>query len=45
MDVLNRVYDIRNPSRALHVLGGKAGAIRSLQFSSDGRLLIAAGNK
>ncbi|KAI9272976.1 WD40-repeat-containing domain protein, partial [Phascolomyces articulosus] len=41
-DKTTRVYDIRNTTRALHVLGGKAGAIRSLQFSSDGKFLIAA---
>ncbi|KAI7851730.1 WD40-repeat-containing domain protein [Circinella umbellata] len=41
-DKTTRVYDIRNPTRALHVLSGKAGGIRSLQFSSDGKFLIAA---
>ncbi|KAI9484810.1 WD40-repeat-containing domain protein [Zychaea mexicana] len=41
-DKTTRIYDIRYPSHALHVLGGKAGAIRSLQFSNDGRFLVAA---
>ncbi|ORY94056.1 hypothetical protein BCR43DRAFT_495791 [Syncephalastrum racemosum] len=41
-DKTTRVYDIRNTSKALHVLGAKVGAIRSLQFSRDGRHLIAA---
>ncbi|KAI8140995.1 WD40-repeat-containing domain protein [Fennellomyces sp. T-0311] len=41
-DKTTRIYDVRYPSRALHVLEGKAGAIRSLQFSHDGRFLIAA---
>ncbi|KAI9313578.1 WD40-repeat-containing domain protein [Dichotomocladium elegans] len=41
-DKTARVYDIRYPARALHILGGKAGSIRSLQFTHDGRYLVAA---
>ncbi|KAL1930311.1 hypothetical protein VTP01DRAFT_10473 [Rhizomucor pusillus] len=41
-DKTTRIYDIRFPSEALYVLGGKVGAIRSLQYSRDGKFLIAA---
>lgn len=39
-----RVYDIRNTSEAMYVLGANIGAIRSLHFSHDGQYLAAAGN-
>ncbi|ORX54628.1 WD40 repeat-like protein, partial [Hesseltinella vesiculosa] len=41
-DKTARVYDVRNLSQTLHVLGGHVGAIRSLHFSSDGRHLVMA---
>ncbi|KAL0078038.1 hypothetical protein J3Q64DRAFT_1872827, partial [Phycomyces blakesleeanus] len=41
-DKTTRVYDIRNTSRTLHLLGGNIGAIRSLQYSSDGKYMVAA---
>ncbi|OAD75015.1 hypothetical protein PHYBLDRAFT_67779 [Phycomyces blakesleeanus NRRL 1555(-)] len=44
-DKTTRVYDIRNTSRTLHLLGGNIGAIRSLQYSSDGKYMVAAGMK
>lgn len=37
-----RVWDLRYPSASLAVLEGSMAAIRSLQFSSDGRFLAAA---
>lgn len=42
--IKSRVYDIRNTSKALHVLGSNVGAIRSLHYSNDGQYLAAAGN-
>ncbi|KAI8372724.1 WD40-repeat-containing domain protein [Radiomyces spectabilis] len=41
-DKTTRIYDIRNPSKALHVLGAKIGAVRSLHFSNNGKYLAAA---
>ncbi|KAI7870236.1 hypothetical protein BDF14DRAFT_1776318 [Spinellus fusiger] len=41
-DKTTRVYDIRNTSRVLHLLGAEIGTIRSLQYSSDGKYLVAA---
>ncbi|KAI9030132.1 hypothetical protein CLU79DRAFT_734208 [Phycomyces nitens] len=41
-DKTTRVYDIRNTSRSLHLLSGKVGAIRSLQYSNDGKYLVAS---
>ncbi|RKP36274.1 WD40-repeat-containing domain protein, partial [Dimargaris cristalligena] len=34
-----RIYDIRYPRAALHVLGGKMASIRTLRFSPDGHYL------
>lgn len=42
-DKTTRIYDIRQPTEAIHVLGANVGAIRSLQFTHDGQYLIAAG--
>ena len=42
-DKTTRIYDIRRPTEAIHVLGANVGAIRSLQFTRDGQYLIAAG--
>ncbi|KAJ3201940.1 hypothetical protein HDU67_000954 [Dinochytrium kinnereticum] len=41
-DVTTRIYDLRNHSKALAVLPGTFGAIRSLRFTDDGRYLAAA---
>ncbi|KAG0177705.1 hypothetical protein DFQ29_004517 [Apophysomyces sp. BC1021] len=41
-DKTTRIYDIRYASKAVHVLGAKAGAIRSLKYSSNGAYLAAA---
>ncbi|KAI8973008.1 hypothetical protein BDB01DRAFT_808345 [Pilobolus umbonatus] len=41
-DKTSRVYDIRNTSQSLCVLGTHIGAVRSLHFSNDGRYLAAA---
>ncbi|KAI8089835.1 WD40-repeat-containing domain protein [Halteromyces radiatus] len=41
-DKTTRIYDVRNLSRSLHVLGANVGAIRSLHFSSDGKYLAMA---
>ncbi|CDH53888.1 uncharacterized wd repeat-containing [Lichtheimia corymbifera JMRC:FSU:9682] len=41
-DKTTRIYDIRQPTEAIHVLGANVGAIRSLQFTHDGQYLIAA---
>ncbi|KAL9556746.1 hypothetical protein MBANPS3_001727 [Mucor bainieri] len=41
-DRTTRVYDVRNTSSALHVLGSHVGAIRSLHYSNDGQYLAAA---
>ncbi|CAM0914119.1 unnamed protein product [Alopecurus aequalis] len=37
-----RVWDTRNLSQSLHVLGGNIGAIRSIRFTSDGQFLAMA---
>lgn len=37
-----RLWDVRNPSKALMVLQGEIGAIRSLRFSADGCFLASA---
>lgn len=37
-----RVWDVRNMSRSLSVLGAHVGAVRSLRFSSCGRFLAMA---
>lgn len=42
-DKSTRIYDIRNTSKAMHVLGSNVGAIRSLHYSHDGHYLAAAG--
>ncbi|KAJ3286793.1 hypothetical protein HK104_008880, partial [Borealophlyctis nickersoniae] len=41
-DMTTRVYDTRNMSRTLAVLGSRLGAVRSLRFSDCGRWLCAA---
>jgi WD40 repeat protein len=41
-DSTTRVWDIRQPSSPLAVLGGSMGAIRALRFSPDGACLAAA---
>lgn len=38
------LYDIRNLSKPLHILGAKVGGVRSLHFSNDGKYLAMAGN-
>ena len=37
-----RVWDARNLSQSLDVLGGNIGAIRSIRFTSDGQFLATA---
>ncbi|VAI60263.1 unnamed protein product [Triticum turgidum subsp. durum] len=37
-----RVWDVRNLSKAVHVLKGNLGAIRSIRFTSDGQFLAMA---
>uniref|UniRef100_A0ACD5V8D4 Uncharacterized protein n=1 Tax=Avena sativa TaxID=4498 RepID=A0ACD5V8D4_AVESA len=37
-----RVWDVRNLSQSLHVLGSNIGAIRSIRFTSDGQFLATA---
>uniref|UniRef100_A0ACD5ZJA5 Uncharacterized protein n=1 Tax=Avena sativa TaxID=4498 RepID=A0ACD5ZJA5_AVESA len=34
-----RIWDARNLSKAVHVLKGNLGAIRSIRFTSDGQLI------
>ncbi|KAI8344675.1 WD40-repeat-containing domain protein [Chlamydoabsidia padenii] len=41
-DKTTRIYDIRNLSQSLHVLGAHVGAIRSLHYSNDGKWLAMA---
>ncbi|KAJ3096124.1 hypothetical protein HDU97_006203 [Phlyctochytrium planicorne] len=41
-DVTTRIYDLRNYSKAITVLPGTYGAIRSLRFTDDGKYLAAA---
>ncbi|CAG8694403.1 11558_t:CDS:2, partial [Acaulospora morrowiae] len=41
-DKTTRLYDTRNMSKTLNVLGAKMGAVRSLHFSEDGRYLAMA---
>ncbi|KAM0906081.1 hypothetical protein ACQ4PT_017033 [Festuca glaucescens] len=41
-DTTCRLWDIRNLSQSLAVLGGKLGSIRCIKFSSDGRFLATA---
>nr|CAG8504616.1 11125_t:CDS:10 [Entrophospora candida] len=41
-DKTTRLYDTRNMSKSFAVLGAKIGAVRSLQFSADGRYLSMA---
>ncbi|KAG2193712.1 hypothetical protein INT47_013180 [Mucor saturninus] len=41
-DKTTRIYDIRNTSKSVHVLGSNIGAIRSLHYSHDGHYLAAA---
>jgi WD40 repeat protein len=42
-DRTTRIYDIRNTSKAMCVLGSNVGAIRSLHYTHDGQYLAAAG--
>jgi WD40 repeat protein len=42
-DKTTRIYDVRNLSQSLHVLGANVGAIRSLHYSNDGKWLAMAG--
>lgn len=44
-DKTTRIYDVRNLSQSLHVLGANVGAIRSLHYSNDGKWLAMAGKK
>ncbi|XP_039117477.1 uncharacterized WD repeat-containing protein C2A9.03-like [Dioscorea cayenensis subsp. rotundata] len=37
-----RVWDVRNLSKAVTVLGGNLGAIRSIRFTEDGRFMAMA---
>jgi len=37
-----RVWDIRNLSKSIAVLGGNIGAIRSIRYTSDGKFLAMA---
>jgi WD40 repeat protein len=41
-DTTCRLWDIRNLSQSLAVLGGRMGSIRCVKFSSDGRFLATA---
>ncbi|KAL6900797.1 hypothetical protein ACP4OV_005473 [Aristida adscensionis] len=41
-DTTCRLWDIRNLSKSVAVLGGKMGSIRCIKFSSDGRFLATA---
>ena len=41
-DCCTRIWDMRKPDEALHVLRGNMGAVRSLRFSNDGRFLAMA---
>ncbi|TVU28306.1 hypothetical protein EJB05_19819, partial [Eragrostis curvula] len=37
-----RIWDVRNLSKAVHVLRGNLGAIRSIRFTSDGQFMSMA---
>jgi WD40 repeat protein len=41
-DTTCRLWDIRNLSESVAVLGGRMGSIRCIKFSSDGRFLATA---
>ena len=41
-DCCTRIWDLRKPDEALHVLRGNMGAVRSLRFSNDGHFLAMA---
>lgn len=41
-DTTARVWDVRSPRHALHVLKGRMSAVRSLRFSPDGSCLVIA---
>lgn len=41
-DTTCRLWDIRNLSQSLAILGGRLGSIRCIKFSSDGRFLATA---
>eukprot|EP00210_Caulerpa_lentillifera_P000156 g151.t1 len=41
-DLTTRIWDVRSPSKALRILKGKMGAIRSLRYSSNGAFLVMA---
>ena len=41
-DTSTRVWDLRKPSESVVTLCGRMGAVRSLRYSPDGRLLAAS---
>ena len=41
-DMCTRVWDLRKPNESTVVLCGRLGAVRSLRYSPDGRLLAAS---
>ncbi len=41
-DMCTRVWDLRKPSESSVLLYGRLGAVRSLRYSPDGRLLAAS---
>lgn len=41
-DMCTRVWDLRKPSESTVTLHGRLGAVRSLRYSPDGRLLAAS---
>ena len=41
-DTSTRIWDLRKPSESVAVLCGNMGAVRSLRYSPDGRVLAAA---
>lgn len=41
-DTTCRVWDVRNPSRAMAVLRGRMGAVRGIKFTAGGRFMAAA---
>ncbi|KAK9456388.1 WD40-repeat-containing domain protein [Dipodascopsis uninucleata] len=41
-DMTCRVYDYRNTTRPLHIIGAQLGAIRSLRFDDSGKYMLMA---
>ena len=41
-DMCTRVWDLRKPNESTVMLHGRLGAVRSLRYSPDGRLLAAS---